>query len=664
MGARVNRWFCLPVLIGALASASALAAQTSAEAAPAESPPAQTPIEKIPAEHFAERSQIKGARISPDGALIALETSVKGTPTIGIFDASSKAVQTAFPLAEEMELDWFRWAGSDKLLAGVSMPGDFMNEKVRFSRLVLINVKEKWVETLGRRTAVVEGDNVIYVARDGSHALVSVQQSIYEYPSVYRYDLVRDGKVSEVQSPRDGIWRWYADDAGVVRLGTGWRNEELRYFYRASADDKLRELSDVGEGAVKWPKGKDPVYAQISQIISGSDRGYVLKENAAGRVGLHLFDYAKREVIEPVYENPEWDVESVAMRDGKPFAAFYTSDSEKVVWFDDQMRVLQDRLDKALPEDMSWITSRADDDARMIVWAGGTSDPGAMYVYTPGAKQLVLFEQMRPRLDPAQLAKPQPIQFTARDGVTIHGYLTLPRGRPAKGLPLIVLPHGGPFWVRDTLTYSDEAQLLANRGYAVLQPNFRGSGGYGEDFQKLGAGEIGRKMQDDLDDGMDWLVAKGVADKNRACLVGGSYGGYAAIWGVIRNPERWRCAASWAGVTDWARILRYDRRYLSRKSGKEWNELIKGTGEAELDLVSPYRLAANLDRPLLLAHGTDDSNVPFSQFKSMRDAAAKAPQPPTVLVIEGEGHSFSTAENEAAWYGALDAFLAKHNPAD
>jgi dipeptidyl aminopeptidase/acylaminoacyl peptidase len=278
---------------------------------------------------------------------------------------------------------------------------------------------------------------------------------------------------------------------------------------------------------------------------------------------------------------------------------------------------------------------------------------------------MVEVSKYRPPLDPDTLARPQAITYMARDGTPIRAYLTLPKGREAKDLPLIIHPHGGPFGIRDELRYDDQVQFLANRGYAVLQPNFRGSGGYGSDFYDLGDGEVGRGMQDDLDDAMDWAVREGLADPQRVCVVGGSYGGYAALWAVLRNPERYACAASWAGVTDWDRLLRYDRGYLTREASRRWQAKIEGD-DREFDLrdVSPYRLARNLTRPVLLAHGTRDARVPFSQFEQMRDAADDASGLLTTLVIEDEGHSFTKAANEQQWYDALDAFLAQHNPAD
>ncbi|HSJ78741.1 MAG TPA: alpha/beta fold hydrolase, partial [Erythrobacter sp.] len=300
----------------------------------------------------------------------------------------------------------------------------------------------------------------------------------------------------------------------------------------------------------------------------------------------------------------------------------------------------------------------------MLVWAGDESDPGVLYFYDAEAQSMKVVMQYRPKLDFNALARPVPMTYRARDGTAIRGYLTLPKGRVPQGLPLIIMPHGGPFGIRDSLRFDDEVQLLANRGYAVLQPNFRGSGGYGNAFYDLGNGQVGRGMQDDLDDAMDWAVREGIADPARVCVVGGSYGGYAALWSVLRNPDRYRCAASWAGVTDWDRMLRYDRRVLTRSAGKRWTARIEGDDGLDLKEVSPFRRAGSLTRPVLLAHGTADDNVPFDQFEAMQKAAQKSGAPLTTLIINGEGHSFSSAKSEQQWYDALDTFLAKHNPAD
>jgi dipeptidyl aminopeptidase/acylaminoacyl peptidase len=255
------------------------------------------------------------------------------------------------------------------------------------------------------------------------------------------------------------------------------------------------------------------------------------------------------------------------------------------------------------------------------------------------------------------------VRYKARDGLEIPGYLTLPAGREAKGLPLVILPHGGPYGVRDTLRYDPEVQFLASRGYAVLQPNYRGSESYGLAFHKRGEGEWGRKMQDDLDDGMDWLVARGIVDPKRACLVGSSYGGYAAAWGATRNPERYRCAASFAGVFDLRTQLRYTREFLISKVYREYKQTVKGPETFDLDSVSPLREVKRLKVPLLLIHGDDDSIVPVEQSKSYASALKSAGKAHDLHIIKNEGHGFREKGSFALYLGKLEAFLAQHNPA-
>ena len=611
----------------------------------------------IPTEDLAGRSHFWDAKLSPDGKLLAYLRQVNGETVITVSDIDSNRIVTQAMVPKNNDLKWYRWAGSDRLLVSLSSMGEFFEQEVPYTRLLLMFPHQGTAEILLPKNRAVVGDDVIFVAKDGSYALVAVQKTIYDYPSVYRYQLQHEGDVTIVQKPIDGVWDWYADDAGVVRMGTGWRSKKLRIHYRPDGESKFSLIAKIKEGETDR-------FWDVAQIVSGSDKGYVLDEGENGKVGLRLFDYATRQVVETVYEHPEWDIDEVSLKDGKPFAAFYTDDRDRVIWFDKDYDLLYRRLRKALNQEEIWVTSRSQENDRMLVWAGNESDPGVLYLFTPATQRLDQVAEYRPKLDYKLLARPKPVSYTARDGTKIAAYLTLPRGRDPKSLPLIILPHGGPYGVRDKLNYDDEVQLLANRGYAVLQPNYRGSGGYGDAFFELGTGQIGRGMQDDLDDAMDWAVAEGIADPARVCVVGASYGGYAALWSVIRNPERYRCAASWAGVTDWDLMLKYDQRFFTRAGGKKWRARIEGEEEFDLDVVSPYRQAEKLSRPVLLAHGTADTNVPFTQYKKFEKAVQAVRGQVTTLVIEGEGHGFSKPESEKSWYDALEAFLAKHNPAD
>lgn len=655
-----NGFFVRAMLAAGLVSAAVTAGAQEAAPAPAAAPAErEAPPPLIPASKFAGRPSFWDTRLSPGGGLFSFVRQGADAVQLIVTDIASGQVVRAWSTDPADELEWYRWVTDDKLLLSVSTPGSFFGEEVRFTRMILVEIGTGELTRLfSRFEEVVEGDNVIHIADDGSYILVSIQKSIYDYPSVMRHDLAPRGKITTVQSPREGVWNWVADDKGVVRMGTGWNRGKLNVYYRPDGASELALIARMKEDDKEG-------YWDALQVIGGSDEGYVLSAGENGRVGLRRFNFARREAVETIYEHPEWDIDSVTLKQGKPFAAFYTADRDEVHWFDPAIAKEHRALQKALGDTEVWVVSRAENNAKMLVYAGNESDPGVLYLFDPVAKSLKEISQYRPEVDFQALAQPKPIQYTARDGTVIRGYLTLPRGRAAKGLPLILMPHGGPYGIRDKLEYNDEVQLLANRGYAVLQPNFRGSGGYGGDFFEKGEGQIGRAMQDDIDDAMDWAVKEGIADPARVCVVGGSYGGYAALWAVLRNPERYRCAASWAGVTDWAKLLRYDRRYLTERVNKWWSARVRGEdGTANLDAVSAYRTAGQLSRPVLLAHGTKDQRVPLSQYNIFEKAARTAPVPPQTLVIKGEGHSFSKPESAQAWFEALEGFLAKHNPAD
>lgn len=609
---------------------------------------------------FAERSAFRGEALSPDGtALSYLQPLTKGRTRLVVIDPQTGERINSILFSDGTNIAWTRWISPDRMLintyARVLTMGGFV---LPMNRLMLARPREGKAEFLVENASGYNGGQVLHVASDGSHALIAHRgDGRLTEPSVFRYELKPGGAVTRVLEPKPGITEWIADDAGIVRVGMGWRQGAWQIQYRDSEAEAFRPIARI-------KPGQEESYFDALAIISGTGRGYVLDEGTNGRVGLRVFDYLTREIVETVYEHPERDIDSVWIKNGKPLAAFYTDDREQVVWFDDAYRASHEQLRGLIKAEDVWITARSDDGAKLLVRAGSEADPGALYFYDAGTQALREVIRLRPALDPAALARPVPITYAARDGTAIRAYLTLPKGREAQGLPLIILPHGGPFGIRDWLRYDDEVQFLANRGYAVLQPNFRGSGGYGNAFYDLGIGQVGRGMQDDLDDAMDWAVGEGIADPARVCVVGGSYGGYAALWAVLRNPDRYRCAASWAGVTDWDRMLRYDRGVLTRSAGKRWTARVKGDDGLALKEVSPLRWAEGLTRPVLLAHGVIDDNVPIDQFQTMEKAARKSGAPLTTLVIPGEGHSFFFNSSQQRWLEALDGFLAAHNPAD
>jgi dipeptidyl aminopeptidase/acylaminoacyl peptidase len=635
----------------ALAGAAPAALAGNAPASPGE-PPA-----RIATADLARLPEFSDAQLSPDGMRILFRRRSDGIEQVAYRDV--KGEKTAgFAIPEKVDLNWIRWAGNGHILISVGRSTLFMGLEAHRSVLLLHDVNTGVTTAIMREGQGLEGDDILFVDPDGRYLLLSIQRSIYDYPSVFRVSLP-DGKMTEIVRPRQPIWEWYADDDGIVRAGVGWENRKVRYYYRKTAEEEFRLI-----GAVR-PDDKDGFF-DIAKVVTGSDEGYVLSDEKTGRQALYKFNYGTREIGDLVYGNDQYDIDDYWLTtDGKALEGVsFTDDRERVEWFDADSKKLQAQIDRAVPNLQAWVSSRSRDGNRLLILGTAPDDPGVYFMLDRKTREMAIVAARMQTLPPEMLAVTRAVRYKARDGKDIPAFLTLPKGREAKGLPLIILPHGGPYGVRDKLDYDPEVQLLANRGYAVLQPNYRGSGGYGTEYGDAGIGQIGRAMQDDLDDGMDWLAGEGIVDKARVCVVGASYGGYAALWAAIRNPERYRCAASFAGVADWDAMLKYDRRYLTKTASKSWQARVTGESDFDLAAVSPTQQAARLTRPILIAHGEDDSNVPISQSKKLVAALKKAGKSDYEYVAyKDEGHGFSDPANQKDWFDRLDAFLAKHNPA-
>jgi dipeptidyl aminopeptidase/acylaminoacyl peptidase len=657
MSGRIFGWLLLGLAL-TLAPAHADSAR--------DAPPAAAEIPKlIPTADFARLADFSDAQLSPDGAHVLFQLRSGGKVQIGYRDVAGGKTG-GFAMPDGMELGWMRWAGDKQILIGVQTVAIFYSVEFPRTALLLHNVETGatgWVMRTfktGDRAAEqgLIGDDVLYVAPDGSHLLLALAKDIFSTPTVYRVSLP-DGTMTEIVRARANIWNWYADDSGLVRAGTGWQHGKLRFIYRSSADADFELIG-------KLDPNKEDSWFSVAQIVTGSDEGFALSDKQTGRVALHRFNYRTGELGELVYGHDQYDIDAYQLTDdGKALrAAYFTDDRDRVLWFDAGEKRTQALIDRALPKLQAWVTSRSRDGQKLLVRGSAPDDPGLYFVLDRATRQMAVLAAEYEGLSPEQLAPTTAVTYAARDGTTIPAFLTLPKGRAAKGLPLIIHPHGGPYGVRDKLVYDPIVQFFANRGYAVLQPNYRGSGGYGTAFGDAGIGQIGRAMQDDLDDGMDWLAGQGTIDPARVCVIGASYGGYAAMWAVIRNPERYRCAASFAGVADWESMLKYDRRYLTKKASERWRSRITGDGDLLLAAVSPSRQAARLTRPLFLAHGAKDSNVPLSQSKKFMAALPKAQKSLVSLhIYPEEGHSFADPASLQDWLDRLETFLRAHNPA-
>jgi dipeptidyl aminopeptidase/acylaminoacyl peptidase len=614
----------------------------------------------ISAADFGALPFMVGPKMSPDAKHVVTTAHLKGKQLLVILDLGQKTGPAhSFTMPGKWELGWYRWAGNERVLVSMGHADVLFGEDVYVTRLVMYDLKTDQAAFVGKKNEGVEGDDVIHIDRDGHWLLLNVQKTIYDYPSVYRVDL-DTMEMKKVVGAHPHVWNWFADSSGTVRAGVGVEGRRWWLLYRKDADGKFEKI-------MRRTVKRDDEEGAIERFIpiNGSDHGYAVTNARTGRYGLYRYDFSSDAIGEPVFEHPQVDIDDFRISDQNEITAvYYTDDRSRVEWLMPRMKELQGKIDRELPDRINRVISMSSDGEKMLIWSGSAADPGTYFYYDATTAKMSMLARPYGSMTDKPLANMDSVSYAARDGLQIPAYLTLPTGVEARQLPLIVLPHGGPF-LRDEWGYDTWVQFLANRGYVVLQPNFRGSTGYGRDFVAKGEGQWGRTMQDDLDDGVKWLVEQGKVDPKRVCIMGGSYGGYAALWAAVRNPEIYRCAISLAGISDLAAMIKYDRRsFAATRYYTAWRERVQGDKGFDLNTVSPLYAVDRINIPLLIAHGTDDENVPLAQSKKLHEALLKANKPHSYIVYEGEGHGFDNPANATAFLEQVEQFLRTNNPAN
>lgn len=617
---------------------------------------------KLSIDAFAEKPPMRGLQLSPDGSRVLARMQIKGAEMLGTY-ALDKHEFLNFALPAGADLNWYRWAGSDRFIASLGMRLKTRTESLALdgylSRIYTFDLKTQTPGYVGPKDwTVPDGDEVIFIDPHGEYLLLSVQRAAFEWPSVVRYDLAT-GASHLVQPPTPGVYRFVCDETGVVRAQLGSFDGRWFVLYRPDEKSRFQRIAS-GDSAMYR---NDP-FVEMA-FASGSDQGYVLSDKETGRTAAYAYDFGKHVQGDLVFASPTNDVDGLAFDSAanKLIGVRYTDDRQRTYWTDTLFQDLQAGIDRAMPGRYNEIRSWSEDRNRVLIFSGASNDQGCYYLFQLSSSKMTPLLDMTHVLNPADMAEMKAVRYRARDGLEIPAFLSLPAHRSAKGLPVVIMPHGGPYGVRDMLGFDPVVQFLCSRGYAVLQPNYRGSDSYGVDYSNRGDGEWGRKMQDDLDDGLDWLIREGMADPKRACLVGASYGGYAAAWGATRNPERYRCAACFAGVFDLGEQIGYSSDFLSNRSERQYRQKIKGKTGFNLDSVSPRNLVERLQVPVLLVHGEDDNIVPVSQSRSYDAGLTRHGKAHEFYTIPKEVHGFTQKGSLAFYLSKLDAFLASHNPA-
>jgi dipeptidyl aminopeptidase/acylaminoacyl peptidase len=438
---------------------------------------------------------------------------------------------------------------------------------------------------------------------------------------------------------------------GKVRYAFGHDvHDDALLFRYDEAADKWKKLDGLGRRYQPLRFSRDDRHMLVNWSPNGGPDKLMREDVATGKRET-LFEDATGSYADLLF-GPDRDM---------PFGALSAVGKPQVRYFDDDNEAtkLHKILSAQFPDEYLRFINFSDDGNTLLFHVYSDRDPGSYYLFDRKAMKADLLFSTREEIDPEQMAPRRPISFKARDGLVLHGFLTMPAHPAETRVPLVLLPHGGPFGIIDDWFFDTDAQFLASRGYAVLQVNYRGSGGRGPDFQELGYRQWGGKIQDDLVDGVRWAVATGEVDGNRMCVVGASFGGYSALMLAAREPSLFRCAVGYAGV--------YDLSLVFKPQNDRWDESLRnffsktvGSDKAELDRYSPALLADRITVPVMLVHGGQDKNAVVENAEKMRAALVKAGRPPEWFLAPSEGHGFYTTRNRTEFYQRVEAFLAKH----
>lgn len=640
--------------------------------------------DKIPLESFFKDYKFDDFTISPNGRHFVFTYPANDTTNIAVLDIEQKKIVPLTGYKYPARVIWVEWESDERIVYGALQTSpNFAGEAYNIGAINRDGRNHLFIlDNTSYMTRPAIEEVVDWLPDTPDRILISSNAESWEHPAVYSVN-TRGGAQTQAETSRRGFvfptsrymvvkppGRWcdyVTDHKGVVRTCLTQETDlSRRLLYRANDDAAWQELA-------KFPDQN--TYIRPVGFTDDDAALIVLSNVGRDTRALYVYEPDKRALAELVFEAPEGiDVGGATFSDySRRFtAASYTTDGPHMEFFDQDTANAHAALRQAFPGKTVSMHSFSADGKRGIAFVHASDDPGTFYLYDSGNKRLSELAARAPWLVGVALNPVRAISYQTRDGTTISGYLTLPAGREARKLPLVVNPHGGPIGLRDFAGFDPDAQFLASRGYAVLKVNFRGSGGYGKAFRKAGFREWGKKMQDDITDGVEWTVKEGIADRSRICIYGASYGGYAAMMGLVRTPELYKCAISLAGVSDLKAIMALTQvtvdgvaYRIPKDTRKFWEEVIgERTDEAGLRAQSPLYNAAQIRAPLFLAHGDDDIIVPNEQSTAMRDQMKKLGKTIEYASWHDEGHGFHEERNRIDFFTRLEKFLAQHLPAD
>ena len=597
----------------------------------------------LPMEDFFRNPTNAAFSISPDGTKLAFARPWEHRMNVYVRDLAT-GNEKRITSATERDIAGFFWKGSGKIVYAQDSGGD-ENFHVYITDIDSLEARD--LTPFEKVKAGVLDD----LEDAPIHMLIEMNRRNPEVFDVYRCNILT-GELELVGENPGNITGWMTDHDGKLRAAvqTDGVNETL--LYRTDESQDFHQLITTN-----FKETFSPVmFAYDNKIM------YVVSNLSSDKTAIYTFDPETNKTLDLVFRHDEVDVGSLMHSKKRKVitGVTYTTDRRHYKFFDAEREELQKKLDAFFPEVEAVVADVDDNERKVIVRTYSDRTRGAYYLFDRKDESMSKLADLSPWLKADQMAPMTAITFPSRDGLKIHGYITLPVGVGAKNLPLVVIPHGGPS-ARDGWGFDSEVQFLANRGIAVLQVNFRGSTGYGKSFWLAGFKQWGRKMQDDVTDGVQWAVNEGIADRSRLAIYGGSYGGYSALAGAAFTPYLYACAVSYVGPSNLFTLLESIPPYWKPFIDMEY-EMI-GDPVKDKDLlteISPVFHAENIRIPLFIAQGANDPRVNKAESEQIVDAVRRTGKDVVYMVKDNEGHGFHNEENRFDFYRELEEFFRNH----
>ena len=605
--------------------------------------PALKTAPPIAMEDFFRNPEKSGYRISPNGQMIIYRAPIAGRMNVFVQKLGDT---TAVALTHETDRSIYDafWESDDRIIFTKDQGGD--------ENTHVLSVKPDGSGLIDHTPFEKVQASVIDILEDRPEELLI--QNNKRNPQIFDVYLLNTttGEMTMVAENPGNITGWITDHDGKIRAALTSDGVNTSLLYRDTENDKFRTVITTN------------FKETLSPVLFTFDNKslYCLSNLGRDKTALVEFDPVTAKEIKVIYENPDVDISGLDYSKLRKVltVVYFETDKPQKHFLDAEFEQIDSKIKSQIPNYTFQITRKSKDETKLLAYVTSDRYDGGYFLYDVKSGEFKKLADFKPWLKEENMAEIKPVTYQSRDGQTIQGYLTLPKGYVAKNLPVVINPHGGP-WARDSWGFNPEVQFLANNGYVVLQMNFRGSTGYGRKFWELSFKQWGRTMQDDISDGVKWLVDQGIADPKRVAIYGGSYGGYATLAGLTLSPELYAAGIDYVGISNIFTFMNSIPPYWEPYR-KMLYEMVGDpkTDSLMLAEVSPVFLVDKIKAPLFIAQGANDPRVNKAESEQMVEALKKRGIEVEYIVKDNEGHGFYNQENQFDFYRSMLAFLDKH----